>query len=266
MPYDRRVADADVAVVRIAPEFESPEARAWCGRLEALAAAAPPDAEIYRGRNLIFRAEVGGRRVAVKRFPVASLGKRLLYRVRAAKAARTFDHAVRLRALGVGTPAPLAAVEVRRGGWPVASYYCSELVPRFAEARVLRFRETADRTRLLRLLGAFVGRLHSLGVLHLDLTAGNVLLVPDAAAADGVAFQLVDINRMRFRTVGPRAGIANLVQLRLNDDGEMFAGYCASRGIDPGRWRRRYRARAALRTLGQELKERTRPWRRRIGL
>ena len=255
-----------VTVVRVAPEWDRPEVRKWCGRLEALAATAPPEAEIYRGRNLIFRAEVGGREVAVKRFPVASLGKRLTYRVRTTKAVRTFDHAVRLAALGVGTPAPLAAVEVRRGGWPVASYFCSEFLPRFLEARALRLPETEDRARLLGLLGAFVGRLHERGVLHLDLTAGNVLLVPDAAHPDGFAFQLVDINRMRFRHVGARAGIANLVKLRLNDEGEMFDGYCAARGLDPARRRRQYRVRVALRSLRQDLMERTRPWRRRIGL
>lgn len=253
------------SVARLTPAWDRPEMRAWCEGLEALAAAASPDAVIYRGRNVIFRATVGGREVAVKRFPVASVGKRLIYRIRKAKAVRAFDHAVRLGELGVGTPQPLAAVDIRRNGWPVASHFCSAFVAEFLEARVLRFPDAPDRTRLLGLLGGFVGRLHEFGVLHLDLTAGNVLLVPDAGAPDGFAFQLVDINRMRFCRVGVLAGIGNLVQLRLNDDGEIFLGYCRARGLDPARLRGLYDARLALRSLRQTFKERTRPWRRRLG-
>ena len=258
------MADGAVTVVRLAEGWDRPELRAWCGRLEALAAGAPPEAEIYRGRNLIFRTTVDGREVAVKRFPVESPGKRLIYRFRATKGVRAFDHAIRLVGLGVGTPTPLAAAEVRRRGWPTASYFCSEYIPHFREARVLRLPDTLDRARLLEMLGAFVGRLHELGVLHLDLTAGNILLVPDPAHADGFEFQLVDINRMRFGRVGTRAGIANLVQLRLNDEGEVLAGYCRTRALDPARLRSLYRARVALRSLHQDLKERTRPWRRRL--
>ncbi|HVN75707.1 MAG TPA: lipopolysaccharide kinase InaA family protein [Thermoanaerobaculaceae bacterium] len=257
---------AVVTIVRLAPAWNRPETRDWCEGLEALAATVTPDAEIYRGRNVIFRATAAGRQVAVKRFPVSSLGRRLIYRVRATKAARAFDHAVRLGRLGVGTPEPLAAVEVRRRGLPTAAYFCTAFLPEFREARALRLPDAADRSRLLALTGAFVGRLHELGVLHLDLTAGNVLIVPAPGRPAGLEFQLVDINRMRFGPVGTATGIANLVQLRLNDDGELLAGYCGARGLDAARLRRLYERRLALRALTQSIKERTRPWRRRLGL
>jgi len=260
------VAASDIAVVRLTPAWDRPEIRAWCQDLEALAATVSPDAEIYRGRNVIFRAAIHGQEVAVKRFPLRSPGKRLVYRLRATKAVRAFDHAVHLGELGVSTPRPFAAVEVRRRGWPVASYFCSTFVPEFREARVLRFPDVPDRARLLALIGGFVGRLHDLGVLHLDLTAGNILLVPAPNDPDVPDLQLVDINRMRFGRVGVFAGIANLVQLRLNDDGQVLAGYCKARGLDAGHLRSLYDARLALRSLRQTVKERTRPWRRRLGL
>ncbi len=260
------MADETVRVVRIAGEWDRPETRAWCESLETLAGAVPAGSEVYRGRNLIFRTVVEGREVAVKRFPVERPRNRLIYRFRATKGVRAFDHAVRLQQLAIGTPRPFAAVEVRRASWPTASYFCSAFVPQFREARALRFGDTPDRVRLLRMLGGFVARLHELGVLHLDLTAGNILLVPDPGRADGCEFELVDINRMKFGRVGPYAGLANLVQLRLNDDGELFESYCAARGLDPGRWRPLYDARRALRSITQGLRERTRPWRRRLGL
>ncbi len=260
------MGDLLAKVVRIAAAWDVPERRAWCESLEDRTRAIPPHAVIYRGRNVIFRDLVEGDDVAVKRFPVVSPGKRLVYRLRATKAVRAFDHALRLEALGVGTPQPFAAVEVSRGGWPAASYFCSAYLPEVREARELRLPGARDRTLLLGLLGEFVGRLHELGVVHRDLTSGNILLVPDRARPGGVSFQLVDINRMRFARVGARAGVANLVQLRLNDDGEVLAGYCRARGLDPARLRRLYGACLAWRGVTQAVKERTRPWRRRLGL
>jgi hypothetical protein len=254
------------SIVRLAAGWDTPERRSWCEGLDGRAGELPPHAVIYRGRNVIFRDRVDGVEVAVKRFPVQGPGKRLVYRLRATKAVRAFDHAVRLEALGVGTPGPFAAVEVRRGGWPGASYFCSAYLPEFREARELRVAGAPDRSRLLGLLGEFVGRLHDLGVVHRDLTSGNILLVLDRTRPGGVSFQLVDINRMRFGRVGVRAGVANLVQLRLNDDGEVLAGYCRARGLDPARLRRLYAARLAWRGVTQGVKERTRPWRRRVGL
>ncbi|MFI5165668.1 MAG: lipopolysaccharide kinase InaA family protein [Thermoanaerobaculales bacterium] len=258
--------EASVVIARVAPEWDRSGFRAWCENLEALAAAVRPEAVIYRKRNLIFRASIEGVEVAVKRFPTVKPAQRLIYRWRTTKAVRAFDHATRLLALGFGTPAPLAAVEVRRGAWPIASYFCSTLVAGFTEARTLRATDAADRPRLLALIGELIGRMHEAGVLHRDLTSGNILLLPSPASPGGVEFQLVDVNRMRFGRIGVPAGIANLVQLRLNDDDEVLQGYCRARRLDPTRLRRYYRVRLALRALHQTTKERTRPLRRRLGL
>jgi len=259
------VAQAATVIVRLAPEWEQPETRGFCAALEATSRRVLQEAVIHKGRNLIYRQRVGGDQVAVKRFPV-SAGRRLVYRLRTSKAVRAFDHAARLVAMGVGTPRPLAAVEVRRGGALLASFYCCEFVPTLGEARLLKRANVPGRTELLALLGEFIGSLHESGVLHRDLTSGNVLLVPAVARSGGVAFQLVDLNRMRFGRVGVRAGLANLAQLRLGDEGPLLAGYCRARGLDISRARPYYRFRRKLRTLRQTVKERTRPVRRRLGL
>jgi hypothetical protein len=252
-------------IVRLADGWDDPVHRAFCAELEALSLEVRPEEVIHRGRNLIFRHFVASDEVAVKRFPVSG-GRRLVYRLRTSKAVRAFDHATRLLAIGVGTPRPLGAVEVRHGRGLIASYYCCALVSGFREARALKRPDVPGRALLLGELGAFVGRLHELGAMHRDLTSGNVLLLPDPSLPGGVSFQLVDINRMRFGKVGVRAGLTNLAQLRLHDDGLLLAGYCRARGVAPLDVGGYYRLRSGLRSAGRTLKDRTRPLRRRLGL
>jgi hypothetical protein len=252
-------------IVRLAAEWDEPAARVLCDQIEALSRQVARDSVIHHGRNLIFRHRIGAEDVAVKRFPVTGV-RRLVYRWRTSKAVRAFDHAVRLLALGIGTPRPLAAVETRRGRALLASFYCCAFVPVFREARALRLADDPDRTALLELLGAFIGRLHESGVLHHDLTSGNVLLVPAATRPGGVAFQLVDINRMSFGRVGVHRGLANLAKLRLDDETELLTGYCRARNLASREVLPYYRLRLALRAVAQTIRERTRPLRRRLGL
>ena len=89
----------------INPEFEHlrkelssiPETIAVCGT------------KIFQGRNRIYRATIGGIDLTVKEFRVPSLANRIAYTFfRKGKARRSYDNAMTLGKLGIGTPEPIA--------------------------------------------------------------------------------------------------------------------------------------------------------------
>lgn len=73
---------------------------------------------IYRQRNEIRVFDLpDGRRINVKRYRVPGLLLRIIYTLlRAPKARRAYEYALRLRGAGIETPAPLACLIERRGG------------------------------------------------------------------------------------------------------------------------------------------------------
>ena len=56
---------------------------------------------------------------------------------------------------------------------------------------------------------------------------------------------------MRFGRVGVRAGLANLAQLRLNDDGLLLEAYCRARGLGALGRGGYYRIRRGLRSAAR---------------
>ena len=80
----------------------------WAGEL----AAQLSTGELLRdGRNQLYRLELGGEVLAVKRFGGESLAKNQVDRKRGSKARRSFENAVHLVQHHVGTPAPVAWFE-----------------------------------------------------------------------------------------------------------------------------------------------------------
>lgn len=81
---------------------------------------------LHAGRNTIKAFEAEGERLVVKRFKRPNLLRAVIYTFfRRSKARRSYEHAVRLRALGVDSPEPVAWSEYRRRGLLCDSYYVS---------------------------------------------------------------------------------------------------------------------------------------------
>lgn len=72
---------------------------------------------LHAGRNTIRLLAQEGELLAAKRFRQPGALQGILYaHIRRSKARRSFEHAVRLISLGIGTPQPVAWSEYRRRG------------------------------------------------------------------------------------------------------------------------------------------------------
>jgi Mn2+-dependent serine/threonine protein kinase len=168
---------------------------------------------IYKARNEIKVFEVDGLALNVKSYRKPIFLNRVIYTFfRKSKARRAYENALEVSERGFNTPTPIAFIEENSGGLLERSYFISMQCP---YSRMLReFEDNTDitgREDILQALGAYVAALHKAGILHLDLSIGNILFEKDGA---GIHFCLIDINRMKFQTIGQKVGCKNFERLR----------------------------------------------------
>lgn len=150
---------------------------------------------LFDGRNTIREDVVAGRRITVKRFRKDKGLKKLINRFRKGKAVKSFRNALRLAALGVDTPEPLAYMEVRDiMGFRKAQYYVCAYTDEEAIEDWVTDPERFD-ALFMTSLAKFVADLHGKGVIHKDLNNTNIRWRREGHA---YRFSLIDINRMRF--------------------------------------------------------------------
>lgn len=166
------------------------------GRAEASDANSPAGTEyIYRGRNELYRIDIGDRQVIVKDFKRPHMVNRYVYtNLRKSKARRSFENAQQMMALGFLTPEPVAYCEVKRGMQLVWSFYLSIELHGVTEMR--RWEENPDCDTLLPAFARDMYRLHQACVWHKDFSPGNILYRKDSEG--NFSFYYVDLNRMQF--------------------------------------------------------------------
>ncbi len=186
---------------------------------------------IYEERNQI-RLMDG---FCVKRFCPTKWWNKLPYLVRKPKARRAYENALRLLELNIPTPEPVAFIPSR---WD-ESYLVTVASPLQHTFYDFRDGNIAGKEGLIRDFARFSALLHESGVLHLDYSPGNILYdhIPDSHNANGLTsrFQLVDINRLRFGKVSPKAGCRNFCRLWGKRDffEILCAEYAKARHINP---------------------------------
>lgn len=189
---------------------------------------------IYKARNELRIIEVSGMTLNVKRYRKPFLLNRIAYTFfRNSKASRAYEYALILGKKGIGTPEPIAYLEVHSKALLSHSYFVSRHITDFRMMREFSDGSPlADREDIVVALGVFIAHLHDAGILHLDLSVGNILF----KKMDGhIHFWLVDLNRMRFCHIGQENGCKNFERLRGNDAffQLLATSYAQERGFDP---------------------------------
>lgn len=148
-------------------------------------------------RNSIKRIEITGKNLVIKSFKTPNLINQLVYRYfRKSKAERSFKYATKLTELGIKTPKPIAYIEYFSMFGFQKSFYISEFVDYDLTFRELVHQpEYPENETIVKEFTKFTYELHEKGVLFLDHSPGNTLIIKRNNFYD---FYLVDLNRMKF--------------------------------------------------------------------
>ena len=150
---------------------------------------------VYAGRNQLKCYSVEGYDIIVKRYKVPHLINRIAYTFfRPSKAKRAYEYALKLLDLGVNTPAPIAYIEQKSFGLLNHGYFISIYEKDYTDIRnLMTGAQTND--ALLQELSSYIAQFHNKGVLHFDMSPGNILY---KEVDSHFQFSLIDINRMQF--------------------------------------------------------------------
>lgn len=169
-------------------------------------------------RNQLKRIQVEGYDLCVKSFGRATVFNRLMYSYfRKSKARRSYEYAQRLVQLGIGTPAPVAYVEVyNRLHFMTRSYYVSLYADNVISLTDVLSDEVPGKHVILRDFVRFVtDKVHRNGVCHRDFNGTNVLV--EKNGVNKYHFMLVDLNRVKFgKPLNYHNGLRNLQQVHFN--------------------------------------------------
>jgi len=188
---------------------------------------------VYKSRNELRVIELQDLSINVKQYRIPILINRIVYTFfRKSKANRAYEYAMFLKDKGIGTPEPIAYLELKSKGLLSDSYFVSRQITDFRMMR--EFADGSDitgREDIIEALGIFVAHLHQAGILHLDLSVGNILFKKDEK---GIHFWLVDLNRMRFCPIGQEKGCKNFERLRGCEAyfKVLATSYASERGFD----------------------------------
>ena len=190
------------------------------------------EATIHQARNTLKVMDCAGEPVVVKSFQVLSPLRRWIYsRLRQSKACRSYWYSKQLISMGAPAPEPIGYIEFMRDGLLYDSYYVSRRVDYDFTAREMITRPEGVHLAAIEAAGQFIAALHDKGILHLDLSPGNLLIKQQDVGFD---FFLVDVNRMKFTAIDERQGIKNLIRLmEFSPAAELLVNaYAKARGLN----------------------------------
>lgn len=150
--------------------------------------------------------------INIKSFKIPNIFNQIAYKFfRKSKAQRSFEYALKLKALGIGTPDPIAYYEFSSFFLFRKSYYISQqLECDLTYRELINDFEYDDYDNILRQFTRFTFQLHEKGVEFLDHSPGNTLITK---TNNGYDFALVDLNRMKFGSMDFESRMKNFARL-----------------------------------------------------
>ena len=168
-------------------------------------------------RNSLKLFQLDGQTINIKSFRVPNVINRIAYNFfRKSKAQRSYEYAVRLQELQIGTPQPIAYFETKGALFFGKSFYVSEQLNCNYTYRELTFDFTIKNWEdILRAFTRFTYQLHQKSINFLDHSPGNTLI---KIHNGNYEFFLVDLNRMEFGSMDFSTRIKNFARLTIHEN------------------------------------------------
>jgi serine/threonine protein kinase len=160
------------------------------------------------------------RQVVIKEFRTVGVDK-LKTAFFPSKAVKAWRGASALFLKGLDTPCPVAFLEEKEGAFVEQSFFLSEKIGEAEEIRHL-FPElkTDELKKFLVSLADYLSRCHDEGILHRDLSDGNILVQRKEGKR---RFYLIDTNRIKIRRkIGPLRRVKSLIRLGIPRDYQSY--------------------------------------------
>jgi hypothetical protein len=174
---------------------------------------------IYKGsRNELKVMHLNGLVINIKKFKTPNFINRFAYRwIRDSKAERSYKYAKKLLKINVLTPSPIGYLECYNFFGLNESYYISVQQPHdFTFRDLIKNMDFPDRENIIRAFTRFTFFLQNQNVFFIDHSPGNTLI--RQKSDNEYEFYLVDLNRMKFKTLTFEERVKNFAKLSTNKE------------------------------------------------
>ncbi|EDZ63758.1 hypothetical protein SMGD1_1962 [Sulfurimonas gotlandica GD1] len=171
---------------------------------------------IHLARNELKVIEIENIKTVVKAFRVPNFLNQFVYAyLRKSKAYKAFHNATKLHELQVSTPEAIGYIEFFNMGLLKESFFISKEFKYDFTIAHIRDDQPKYKEKVLEDFAEFSYDIHKKGVWHVDYSGGNILIRKEG---DKYIFSLVDINRMKFRSITGYEGLENFNKLWFNKE------------------------------------------------
>ncbi len=174
--------------------------------------------ELIKGsRNTIKKINIDNLVINIKRFKIPNILNKIIYTFfRSSKANRSYNYAKKLIDNGIMSPEPIGFYDIFKFGLIHQSYYVSENIDYDYDMEfVFTNIELDSRDEIIKKFTYFTHNLHENGIMFLDHSRSNTLVKKHN---DDFKFYLIDLNRMKFKTLSIDERFKNFRRLKLNNE------------------------------------------------